>query len=656
MLTLLAGLLAVFCFSKPGTQAWQGKPALEDGAGRVPAFNKTIQPLLKTYCFQCHNANKRKAGLNLEKIETEKEALDSFELWEQIGKRLQAKEMPPAKNKQPTDDERRTLQSWVKYVAESQISYDKMTKEQLNRALAGPTLSRRLSRTEYNNTLRDLFGVDLHPGDLLPSEGGGGEGFDNAGATLFTTPVLMEKYFEAADLVLNTLLPGAGDKAPSPNKAEAAKLEEIRRKLLIAVPGPQMTQRQAARKVLSSFLRQAFRRPVTEKEIERYLGLFDRSARGGTSYGQSLKLALKGVLVSPSFLFLMETPPDKSGIYRLDQYEMASHISYFLWGSMPDAELMELASQGKLHDDEVLRRQVGRMLHDQRARGLADGFAAQWLGIRTLGTTIRPDAKLFQEFDEDLAAAMREETLLFFNSIMCEDRSVLEILDSDYTFVNEKLAALYGIDGIKGKQMRRVQLDDPVRGGVLGQASILAVTSFPHRTSPVLRGRWILEELLGAEVPPPPPDVPVLNERRKNDTGETIRQKLEKHRSKPECANCHSRMDPLGFGLENLDVLGRFRTEQNGKPIDSAGVLPTGEKFQGPVDLKSLLLEKRRTEFLRNLCRKMLGYALAREVTRADMSVVNDCVQALEEGDFRATRLLETIVTSYPFSHRYQQE
>jgi hypothetical protein len=657
-LTLLAGLLTVFCFPEPWTQARQEKPRLEDAAARVPAFTTTIQPLLKTYCFACHNANKRKAGLNLEKIESDQEALDSFELCEQIGKRLQAKEMPPAKSKQPTADERQTLLGWVKHVSESQISYDKLTKEQLEKALAGEPLSRRLSRTEYNNTLRDLFGVDLHAGDLLPSEGGGGEGFDNAGATLFTTPVLMEKYIEAAELVLNTLLPatGAHDKTRSANKAEAEKLEGVRRKLLIAVPGPHITPREAARRILDSFLPRAFRRPITEKELERYLGLFDLAAKRGDSYEQSLKLALKGVLVSPSFLFLMETPPNKSGIYRLDHYEMASHLSYFLWGSAPDAELMRLASQGKLHDDEVLREQIRRMLRDPRGRGLADGFAGQWLGIRPLGTTIRPDAKAFQEFDEELAAAMREETLLFFNSILYEDRSVLEILAADYTFVNERLAALYKIDGIKGTQMRRVKLNDPVRGGVLGQSSILAVTSFPHRTSPVLRGRWILEELLGAEVPPPPPDVPVLKERKKDDTGETIRQKLEKHRSSPECATCHNRMDPLGFGLENLDVLGRFRTEQNGKPIDSVGILPTGEKFNGPVELKKLLLEKRRAEFLRNLCRKMLGYALAREVTRAEMSVVKDCVEALEQGDFRASRLLETIVTSYPFSHRYQKE
>jgi hypothetical protein len=678
----VAYLLAVICFPQPWTEAEEKSPA-KAATVRVPGFTETIRPLLKTYCFGCHNTNKQKAGVNLEKFESDAEALDAPELWEQVGKRLHAREMPPPVKSQPSDAEREALLAWVRHVSESQVTYDKLSKEQLERALAGPTLSRRLSRTEYNSTLRDLFGVDLHAGDLLPSEGGGGEGFDNAGATLFTTPVLMEKYVEAAELVLGTLLPGNSKHDPKSeirktwlpyvlqvcfgvrvsdfgflpaNKVEAEKLEEVRRRLLIAAPSPQTTPRQAARKVLDAFLPRAFRRPATEKEVERYLALFDKAAKRGDSYEQSLKLALKGVLVSPSFLFLMETPPEQSGIYRLDHYETASHLSYFLWGTIPDAELMGLARQGKLHDDKVLREQVRRLMRDPRARGLADGFAAQWLGIRPLGVTVRPDDKLFPEFNEELAAAMREETLLCFDTIVREDRSVLEILDANYTFVNERLAALYKIDGIKGSQMQRVKLTDPVRGGVLGQAGILAVTSFPHRTSPVLRGRWILEELLGTEVPPPPPDVPVLNERRKDDTGETIRQKLEKHRAKAECAVCHSRMDPLGFGLESLDVLGRRRTEVNGKPIDSVGVLPTGEKFDGPVELKKLLLEKRRTEFLRNGSRKMLGYALGREIKRADMKVVNDCVQSLEKGDFRASRLLETIVVSYPFAHRYQKD
>jgi hypothetical protein len=656
-LTFLAGLVAAFSLQPRCIEAQQEKPQPKKSGSKGPLFTENIRPLLKSYCFACHNTTKAKAGLDLEKIDTDIAALDLSDLWDQVGERLQSKEMPPAKSKQPTEDERQRLLAWVKQVAESQVNCDRLTKEQLENSLAGYTRSRRLNRIEYNNTLRDLFGVDLHAGDLLPSEGGGGEGFDNTGATLFTTPVLMEKYLEAAELVLTTLFPAATamENARAANKVEAAQLEALRSKLLIAVPGPKTVPRDAARKVLESFLPRAIRRPAAATEVERYLSIFDQAAKRGDSFDQALKLALKGILISPSFLFLIETPPEKSGVYQLGQYELASHLSYFLWASMPDEELFQLASQGKLHDKQVLGEQVKRMIRDPRSRSLADDFAAQWLGIRPLGATIRPDAKLFPEFNDELAAAMREETVLFFDSIMREDRSVLEIIDANYTFLNERLASHYRINGVKGSQMRLVKLNDPLRGGVLGQASILTVTSFPHRTSPVLRGRWILEELLGAVVPPPPPDVPVLNTRAKGGKALTLRQQLEKHRSKVECASCHNRIDPLGFGLENFDPLGRWRSEQSGQPIDSVGVTPTGDKFNGPVELRKLLLEKRRPDFLRNLSRKMLGYALAREINRVDMCVVQDCVRALEYGQWKASRLLETIVTSYPFSHRYHK-
>jgi hypothetical protein len=643
-LPLQACLFAVLALGPLDSRAQDQKPAA------TPSFLEHIRPLLKSYCFECHNSNKRKGGLNLEKIETGSESLDLVDLWDHVGERLKAKEMPPAKKKQPSEGERQKLLAWVKLVADSQVSCDKLTEEQRQKSLVGFTMSRRLNRTEYGNTLRDLFGVDLHAGDLLPSEGAGGEGFDNTGATLFTTPVLLEKYLEAAELVLGTVL----TTKPGEEK-DRARLDEVRRKLLVAVPGPKMSPREAARKVLASFLPRAFRRPAADQEIDRYVALFDKAAARGTGYEQSLKLALKGVLISPSFLFLTDSPPAKKGLYKLGHYEVASHLSYFLWASMPDDELFALAARGRLHEPDVLRGQVRRMLRDPRSRGLADGFAGQWLGIRPLGVTIRPDARLFPEFTDQLAAAMREETLLLFHTILRENRSVLEVISADYTFVNEELAALYKMEGIKGPQMRRVKLDDPARGGVLGQAGILTVTSFPHRTSPVLRGRWVLEELLGAEVPPPPPDVPVLNERRKGGSSpQTIRQQLEKHRAKAECATCHSRIDPLGFGLEKFDALGRWRTEQGGAPVDSVGILPTGEKFDGPAELKKLLLEKRRTEFLRNISRKMLGYALGREVKRVDMCVVHDCVKALEQDEFRAFRLVETIVTSYPFLHRYE--
>ncbi len=647
----LHGLLAVFVFLPQGSGAQEDQVEPKNGS-ESPSYTKNLQPLLKTYCLECHNANKRKGGLNLEKIETDAEALELIDLWDQVGERVQGKEMPPAKSKQPTEADRQVLLAWVKHVAESKVTCQSLTAEQRDKALAGYTMSRRLNRAEYNNTLRDLFGVDLHAGDLLPSEGGGGEGFDNTGATLFTTPVLLEKYLEAAELVLGTLL---DKKEPAGvDQHAAAQLDQVRRRLLIELPGPK-TPHEAAREVVAAFLPRAFRRPVTPAEIERYLVIFERAQQRGLPFEPSLKQTLKAVLISPSFLFLIEAPPEKKGVFRLGHYEMASHLSYFLWASMPDEELLRQASLGKLQDEGVLRAQVRRMMRDPRVRGLADGFAAQWLGIRPLGVTVRPDAKIYPEFTDELAASMREETLLFFDSIIREDRSVLEIIDADYTFVNERLAEHYQIKGVAGPNMRRVALADPLRGGVLGQGSILTVTSYPHRTSPVLRGRWILEELLGADVPPPPPNVPVLNEKDKTAKELTLRQQLEKHRSKAECAGCHSRMDPLGFGLENFDPLGRWRQDQGGKPIDSAGILPTGEKFDGPAELKKVLLEKRRPEFLRNLSRKMLGYALTREINRVDMCVVEDCVKALEQEGFRSSRLLETIVASYPFRHRISE-
>lgn len=658
----MRGLRLIFFAACSAPALWssaQEEKSLAKTAGvEAPGFLKSVRPLLKTFCFECHSETKRRGGLNLAKFDSEVGVLEHLELWDQVGERVRGNEMPPKKSKQPTEDERNMLLAWVKHVAESKVDCATVTPEQRGKALAGYTTSRRLNRFEYNNTLRDLFGVDLHAGDLLPSEGGGGEGFDNTGATLFTTPVLLEKYLEAAELVLGTILPEPSSPPKNvANKDDAGRLEGVRKKLVIAAPNAELSPRNAARRVLEAFLPRAFRRPAAAKEIERYLGVFDKSMARGDSYDQSLKLALKGVLISPSFLFLIETPPEAGGVYRLADYELASHLSYFLWASMPDEELLQFAANGQLHDEKVLREQVKRMLGDSRARSLADGFATQWLGIRPLGDTIRPDAKLFPEFTEELAAAVRQETVLFIDSILREDRSVLEVLNADYTFVNESLAAHYKIEGVKGSHMRRVKLEDPLRGGVLGQASILTVTSFPHRTSPVLRGRWILEELLGAEVPPPPPDVPVLNEGKKGaKSGLTIRQQLEKHRSKTECAACHNRMDPLGFGLENFDPLGRWRGELAGQAIDNVGVLPTGEKFAGAVELKALLMEKKRSEFLRNLSRKMLGYALGREVNRVDMCVVQDCVRSLEQGEFRSSRLLEAIVLSYPFSHRYSEK
>jgi hypothetical protein len=319
---------------------------------------------------------------------------------------------------------------------------------------------------------------------------------------------------------------------------------------------------------------------------------------------------------------------------------------------MPDAGLFSLASQGRLHDESVLRHEVLRMLADPRSIALSENFATQWLGITALGTTARPDSAKFPQFDDELAAAEREEVIRFFDSIIREDRSLLDLLDADYTFANQKLATLYGVASVSSSELVRVHLPDDSRGGVLGMAAILTATSYPLRTSPVLRGKWVLEQLLGERIPPPPPTAGQLPPDDRNRRGLTFRQQLEEHRANPECAACHSRMDPLGFGLENFDAIGRWRTSMGSEPIDATGVLPNGERFNGPRQLKQILLW-RKADFLHNFSRKLLGYALGRELNKFDECVLKDAANALNGTDNRPSALIETIVLSKPFLFRY---
>ena len=422
------------------------------------------------------------------------------------------------------------------------------------------------------------------------------------------------------------------------------------------MPEGKRSAREAAKIDLASFARRAFRRPVGEDDVARLLSLFDHAQSRGDSFEASLRLALKGVLISPHFLFLVENQPEHEGVYPLGDFPLASRLSYFLWSSMPDEELMKLADQRRLGEPAVLHEQVRRMLKDPRSRALGENFAVQWLGITALGGASRPDPKRFPEFDDELVAAMRAEAVEFVGYVLREDRSLSELLDADYTFLNERLAKHYGIAGVSGVEMRKVQLvDHTQRGGLLGMAAVLTSTSYPLRTSPVLRGKWVLEEILGQRVPPPPPTAGKLPQDDNQPDGLTFRQRLESHRSRAECAGCHQKMDPLGFGLENFDPIGRWRTEQGGKPIDAGGELPSGEKFVGPRELRAVL-QKRHDEFLRNFARKMLGYALGRELDRFDNCVIDSAVKRLDDDHQRSSILIDEIVLSMPFRYRYAKK
>ena len=403
-----------------------------------------------------------------------------------------------------------------------------------------------------------------------------------------------------------------------------------------------------ARSILSRLGRLAYRRPLEAPEIDRLLAFFEDGSRDG-GFESGIELALRFLLASPQFIFRLETEPDDldaGAVYPVADLDLASRLSFFLWSSIPDDELLAVAERGELSAPDELRRQVRRMLADPRASALVENFAGQWLYLRNLANT-HPDPPTFPDFDDNLRRALQRETELFFGSVMTEDRSILELLTADYTFLNERLARHYGIPGIYGDRFRRVAVTEDARRGILGHGSLLTVTSYATRTSPVLRGKWILENLLGSPPPPPPPDVPDLEDAGSAE-GLSIRERLEQHRANPACAACHARMDPYGFGLENFDAIGRWRSSSGGEPIDASDVLPDGTAFNGPSELREAIL-RRPGSFVETFTRKLLTYAAGRGMEYYDAPAVRRIVRAAAEDDYRFSALVDGVVTSDVF-------
>jgi hypothetical protein len=450
----------------------------------------------------------------------------------------------------------------------------------------------------------------------------------------------MEKYLAAAEKIID----------------EAFRSPELKTKLMgppLPADATPRNRKQAVRKALTEFARRAFRRPATAEEIDRLVGLVELAEKNGDSYEKGLQLALEAVLVSPHFLFRIELDPDPNNpdaVHPINDFELATRLSYFLWSSMPDDELLGLAEKGTLRKDGSLETQVKRMLKDPKARALVENFAGQWLQLRNLNTAA-PDPGVYPAFDDALRTAMVKETELFFEAVMKEDRSILDFVDANYTFVNERLARHYGIPGVKGDAFRRVELPGGQRGGVLTQASILTLTSNPTRTSPVKRGKWILENLLGTPPPPPPPDVPELKEGKEVVLTGSLRQRMEQHRAKAECAVCHDKLDPLGFGFENFDGIGGWRTRDGAFDIDPSGVLPDGKSFKGPAELRAIL-KGRSSEFCRCLSEKMLTYGLGRGLEYYDKCAVDEIAAKVAKGQYRFSALVLAVVESDPFLNR----
>ncbi|MBK9171188.1 MAG: DUF1592 domain-containing protein [Bryobacterales bacterium] len=736
---LLSGLLAVCAAAAPRDE-----------------FPHSIRPVLLENCKSCHNPDNPKNKIDFLKATEAAHIETQRGMWRNVAVQLRNRTMPPVASKFAEDDRMRISQ-WIE---------TRLRETACNAGdFAGPALVRRLNRREYRNTIRDLLGVDLAVNEIFPADGSGGEGFDTNAETLFLPPLLMERYLEANQQVLDMAIitpplqrsfgvaelqpphtdtkaikrpiaPGeelsaqvsvyadadyelrvslerprehgidvavkvdgveagvlhfqrydsSGPASRSRNvkmargvhtvsvqarehpieiytfnvnqrqQEPAAEKKAVHYRLFGLEAGEVPPQpRKAAERLLTGFARQAYRRPVAPEEVGTLIRLYDRAAERGDPYEEAVKLALKAVLTSPKFLFRVETLPDQPGIHALNDHELASRLSYFFWSTMPDAELSRLAGEGRLRQPEVLAAQVDRMLDDPRSRVFANTFVGQWLGTKEVGGRVAPTVNEVQHFyTPETAGDLREEPVLLFHHIVSENRSLLDLLDGDYTFLTERLVKFYElegkVEGVEGNVFRKIHWPDNRRAGVLGLGSVLALTSHFKQTSPVLRGAWVLETLLGTPTPAPPPDVPPLETEAKSQKGLTVRQKLMKHREDPSCSACHNLMDPIGFGLENFDWLGRWRETENGQPLDASGELPTGERFTGPIELREALMA-RKGEFLRHVTSKVLGYALGRGLQDADQCTVQRIVEAVERDGYRARTLMREVVLSLPFRH-----
>ncbi len=606
------------------------------GAARADEdFERDVRPLLKKYCLECHGAKVQKARLDLER------GLDParhLQVWQESVRRVSAGAMPPKGKPSPTEPERAAFARWL----EGRIRQ----LEAAEPSDPGPSVPRRITRREYRNAVRDLFKFDPDVESYLP-EARSTSGYDNQIGQLVFPPDLMERYLMMADSVLegaNWNLGNIRDKEP------------INRWYKVREGENKLTGRQAAEQNLRLLARMAFRRPPEEAELASLLQAFERAREKKKDFHANQKYALKTLLVMPQFLYRTETLPADDRPAPVDGYELAARLAAFLWSSIPDPELLDAAATGTLQQPEVLLAQVRRMMKDARISRLASEFPEQWLFGRQQTHAI--DTVMFPAYTPGLAKASSDELALCFGKILKEQRSVMELLDATYTFVNEELAPIYGIKGIRDTpqlKMREVTVPDARRGGLLGMAIVHQKTSMPSRTSPTNRGKWVLDSLLGTPPPPPPPDVNnSVDGNAQDPEGRplSIREKLDLHgRQGTSCANCHLRMDPIGYSLENFDPIGQFREKDGNRPVQNTGKLPDGTELQGIESLKKILLQ-RKDQFVHTLAEHLLTYALGRDLQSYDLPTVRRVSDAALEKDCRMDVLVEAIVLSYPFRHK----
>ncbi len=602
-------------------------------------FSKRITPLLVRYCNDCHGPDVQEADIAFNKYPSVNSVRADREAWMKVDEMVLFGAMPPDDEPHPSQEERKLISDWIQSLFATDCSKQRDP---------GRETVRRLNRTEYDNTIRDLTGLDLHLADEFPSDDVG-EGFDNIGDVLSLPPLLFEKYMDAAERVAKAAIIAE----PVGAETQRKDLPDSHRRIVIVRPSDDKSPKTAAREILERFAGRAFRRPVKPDELTRLVGLVELALAEGDSFERGIQVAVSAVLVSPQFLIRMEidpSPDDPRQIRILNDYELATRLSYFLWSSMPDDELFALAAQGTLGHEDVLHGQVTRMLQDPKAQALVENFGGQWLNLRNL-EDVTPDPVRFASFDDALRRAMRRETELFFAAVMREDRSIVDFLSGDFSFVDARLARHYGIKNVRGDQFRRISLSEGNRRGLLTHASILTLTSNPTRTSPVKRGKWIMENILGTPPPEPPGDIPMLEVTQEAAPNATLREQMVMHRENPVCASCHLQMDALGFGFENFDPVGRWRDRDGEKAIDAAGKLPSGEQFSRPTELVAILANMKR-DFSEALSRKMLTYALGRGLEPFDDCAIQELVHRLEQDEYRFSSLVLGIVVSDPFRKR----
>ncbi len=615
----------------------------------VVNYETDIRPLLSVKCFECHNTGNPKGDVNLDNYKEQARVIEDGQFWLKVLDQIKTRSMPPKSEPPLSPEHYNKLVDGINSILQSS----------LQKKSPGHVVIRRLSHSEYHYTILDLVQVDFDARNFFPSDGSGGGGFDNQGGALFFTPLKLERYYDAADVIIDSAF---NDKklwsSLVPLTYKQNWWQQFRNwiKSLFSDEYEEVNPPEiAAEKVLFPFATKAYRRFLKDNEKEKLIGMFTTvydqkdSIDNPRRFNESVAQTFKTILISPYFLYRVEEEPEMSGSYPLSNFEVATRLSYFLWSSMPDQELFNLAYMGMLEDTIVLEAQVRRMLADPKAKRFAENFSTQWLGItKLISNQPMVDDQKFPGFDMTIRKALYRETIEYFYYVLTKSRNMLDLISSNYTFLTKELADFYGIEGPTSDDFQKVILTDSMRGGVLGMGSVLSTTSFETRTSPVIRGKWVMEQLMGISPPPPPPVVAELTEDEAAHSEIGLRKILELHRSKPDCQSCHEKMDPLGLGLENFDPTGRWRTSYGKAPVDASGVMADGRTFEGPAQLKLLLMSEK-AKIARNLSTKMLSYALGRSILFTDEPALQRLDASLLQNNFNPELFIIELVKSYPF-------